>query len=141
AMLAVERENLALVRDGIGQAEPVTDSSEVRRWGITKGLFGDQLDAAALTLSSRDWVTAIEGLAGTAKTTTVGAIREFAENQGYTVRGFGTTSGSVKGLGEAGVDARTIASLLANLLPSRMPKELWIVDESSLLATRPTNQI
>ena len=141
AMLAVERENLALLSDGMGQAEPVADASEIRQWGTARKLFADQLNAAAVTLSSRDWVSAIEGLAGTTKTTTVGAIREFAEEQGYTVRGFGTTSGSVKGLGEAGVDARTIASLLANLLPSRMPKELWIVDESSLLATRPTNQI
>ena len=35
-------------------------------------------------------------VAGTAKTTTVGAIREFAESHGYTVHGFGITSGSFK---------------------------------------------
>ena len=80
-------------------------------------------------------------MAGTAKTTTVGAIREFAEQQGYTVRGFGMTSGSVKALQEAHIDARTVASLIANPLPSPAGPELWIVDESSLLATRPVNQI
>jgi ATP-dependent exoDNAse (exonuclease V) alpha subunit len=80
-------------------------------------------------------------LAGTAKTTTVGAIREFAQLQGYSVRGFGMTSGSVKALQEAQIEARTVASLVANPLPSPAGPELWIVDESSLLATRPVNQI
>src|SRR5260370_21138475 len=87
------------------------------------------------------WASAIEGLAGTAKTTTVGAIRDFAEGRGYNVRGFGMTSGSVKALREVGVNARTIASLLQSPLPRRTGPELWIVDESSLLATRPTNRI
>jgi len=104
-------------------------------------LFPDQIGAARLTLTSSNWVSAIEGLAGTAKTTTVGAIREFAEEQGYTVRGFGMTSGSVKALREAGINARTIASLLENPLSERAARELWIVDESSLLATRPANGI
>jgi ATP-dependent exoDNAse (exonuclease V) alpha subunit len=51
------------------------------------------------------------------------------------------TSGSVKALREVGVNARTIASLVQNRLPPRTGPELWIVDESSLLATRPTNRI
>jgi conjugative relaxase-like TrwC/TraI family protein len=140
-MLAVERENLALVRGGIRQAEPIADDAHVHQWGTARGLFADQLRAAELTLCSRDWVTAIEGLAGTTKTTTVGAIREFAADEGCTVRGFGMTSGSVKALDEAGVDARTIASLLDNPSGSRTSRELWLIDESSLLDTRKSNQI
>ena len=140
-MLALERENLALVRNGTGQAQAVAEPDEVQRWGEAKGLFSDQIEAARLTLTSSNWVSAIEGLAGTAKTTTVGAIREFAEQHGCTVRGFGMTSGSVKALHEAGINARTIASLLENPLTERAARELWIVDESSLLATRPANRI
>ena len=51
------------------------------------------------------------------------------------------TSGSVKALQEAHIAARTVASLVANPLPSSAGPELWIIDESSLLATRPVNQI
>jgi conjugative relaxase-like TrwC/TraI family protein len=138
-MLTVERENLA--RAGLKQAEPIASNAEVHQWGTAKGLLADQITAAALTLTSKDWVTALEGLAGTTKTTTVGAIRELAEAQGYTVRGFGMTSGSVKALREAAVDARTIASLLGNALSPRTSPELWIIDESSLLDSRRTNQI
>ncbi len=140
-MLALERDNLALVRAGSGQAQAVAGADEVQQWGEAKGLFPDQIDAARLTLMSTNWASALEGLAGTAKTTTVGAIRKFAEEQGYTVRGFGMTSGSVKALREAGINARTIASLVENPLPARVGPELWIVDESSLLATRPANRI
>jgi conjugative relaxase-like TrwC/TraI family protein len=140
-MLAVERENLELVRDGIGRVDPIAEPEDIRQWGTAKGLFADQLQAAELTLASSNWATAIEGLAGTTKTTTVGAIREFAEREGYTVRGFGMTSGSVKALSGAGVDARTIAGLLGNALPSPVGRELWIVDESSLLDSKKTNAI
>jgi ATP-dependent exoDNAse (exonuclease V) alpha subunit len=140
-MLALERENLDLVRAGMSASEPVAEPEEVREWGRARGLLPDQICAAELTLTSTDWITAIEGLAGATKTTTVGAIRELAEEHGFTVRGFGPTSGSVKALRGAGIEARTVASLLENPLPPRTPKELWLVDESSLLATRPANRI
>ena len=140
-MLALERENLKLVQAGKGLAIPIAEAADIQQWGEGKGLLPDQIHAAELTLTASDWVTAIEGLAGAAKTTTVGAIRELAEGQALTVRGFGPTSGSVKALREAGIEARTIASLLANPLPPPAQKEFWIVDESSLLATRSANQM
>ena len=48
-----------------------------------RGLLADQAEVAKLTLTATDWLTAIEGRAGSTKTTTVGAIREFAEEHGY----------------------------------------------------------
>ncbi|HEX4209817.1 MAG TPA: MobF family relaxase [Candidatus Binataceae bacterium] len=140
-MLALERQNLALVQAGIGQAQPLSEANLIQQWGQAKGLAAEQIRAAELTLTSTSWASAIEGLAGTAKTTTVGAIREFTEAQGYAVQGFGMTSGSVKALKEAGLEASTVASLLTNQLPSKRAPELWVVDESSLLATRPVNQL
>lgn len=65
------------------------------------------------TLSSRHWLSAIEGKAGATKTTTLGAMRNILAAQGQTVRGFGPTTGSVRALQEAGVEAKTVASLLA----------------------------
>jgi conjugative relaxase-like TrwC/TraI family protein len=155
-MVRLERENLAIVRQGIGQPAAVagitlrsavdgslssTGEDEVREWAATKKLLPDQADAAVLTLNTPAWATAIEGLAGSTKTTTVGAVREFAEEKGWTVRGFGTTSGSVKALMDARINAQTIAKTLANALPAKHSRELWIVDESSLLATRPVNEL
>jgi ATP-dependent exoDNAse (exonuclease V) alpha subunit len=40
-----------------------------------------------------------------------------------------------------GIEARTLASLLANPLPSSNGPELWFVDESSLVGTMKANQM
>jgi conjugative relaxase-like TrwC/TraI family protein len=137
-MVALERENIALMRDGLGRAAAIAPSDQVKSWAAKRGLLPDQAEAAQIAVSATDWVTAIEGRAGTAKTTTVGAIKEFASERGYLVRGFGPTTRAVKALSEAGLPARTVASLLENPIdPAR--KEIWIIDESSLLATRQVN--
>jgi hypothetical protein len=103
---------------------------------LRRGFGADQSLAAETTLSTRDWLSALEGHAGAAKTTIVGAIRELEHERGYLVRGFGPTSGSVKALTAAGVLARTVANLLENPKLEKRCGEVWIVDESSLLATR-----
>jgi predicted ATPase len=43
-------------------------------------------------LTTRDHVHGLQGLAGTGKTTTLEAIREGAERNGYAVEGFAPTS-------------------------------------------------
>jgi ATP-dependent exoDNAse (exonuclease V) alpha subunit len=125
-----------MMRTGRGAASAIGVSSEIRRWVSQRQLPSDQAAVAELTLASNDWITSIEGRAGAAKTTTVGAIREFAQDQGYTVYGFAPTTRAVKSLSEAGVSARTIASLLEGRSPNAPKKQIWVVDESSLLPTR-----
>src|SRR5260370_30624560 len=66
-MLALERDNLALVRAGIGQGQAIAEPAEVQEWGATRGLFADQIEAAKLTLNSPNSASAIEGLARTAQ--------------------------------------------------------------------------
>src|SRR5260370_26608222 len=129
------------MREGQGKVDPISSADEVKRWGERHGIAADQSLAAETTRSTRDWQSALEGPAGAAKTTTVGAIREMAHERGYFVRGFGPTSGSVKALTEAGVLARTVANLLQNPKLAKRGREAWIVDESSLLATRQGNRL
>src|SRR5208282_5842319 len=140
-MVALERENLELMRVGKGRAHAITTEQRARIWAAARSLSGEQAEAAALTLTTTDWLTSIEGRAGAAKTTTVGALNDFAESAGYAVRGFAPTTRAVKALSEAGIQSRTVASLLASPLPDRAPKELWIIDESSLLGTRQMNAL
>ncbi len=140
-MVAAERENLELMRVGKGRAQAITTEQRARSWAAARSLSAEQAVAAALTLTTTDWLTSIEGRAGAAKTTTVGALNEFAESAGYAVRGFAPTTRAVKALSEGGIESRTVASLLASPLPDRAPKELWIIDESSLLGTRQMNAL
>ncbi|WP_425151800.1 MobF family relaxase [Candidatus Binatus sp.] len=140
-MVALERDNLDLMGAGRKQNPPIAAAEEIRRWATDRGLLPDQIEVAQLLFTTPDWLTSIEGRAGSAKTTTVGAIREFAEEHGYAVRGFAPTTRAVKALSEAGVESRTVASLLENKIPEAGRHEVWIVDESSLLATRQVNRL
>ena len=155
-MVRLERENLTLVRDQMNRGRPIagfairsavdgqlssTGTREVREWAAAKKLLSDQTEAAVLTLTTPKWASAIEGLAGTTKTTLVGAVKNFAEDHGWTVHGFGTSSGARNALIDAGIDAQTVAKTLASSLPAKNGRELWIIDESSLLATVPVNRL
>ncbi len=140
-MVALERDNLNLMRAGRGQNPPIAAAAEIRQWASGRGLLADQIEVAQLILTTPDWLTSVEGRAGSAKTTTVGAIREFAEEHGYAVRGFAPTTRAVKALSEAGIESRTVASLIENKISETGRQELWIVDESSLLATRQVNRL
>jgi conjugative relaxase-like TrwC/TraI family protein len=155
-MVRLERENLQLIYERMLTSRPISGimvrsavdgnidvagTDRVRAWAVQRNLLPDQTEAAVFTLTAPRWASAIEGLAGTAKTTLVGAIREYVEAEGWTVRGFGATTGSAKALQNAGVNAQTIAKLLASALPEKTTRELWVVDESSLLATVPTNEL
>jgi conjugative relaxase-like TrwC/TraI family protein len=141
AMVAAEAENIELTRAGRGHSQAIATEHDARSWAAARSLTAEQAQAAALTLTATDWLTAIEGRAGAAKTTTVGALNDFAESAGYAVRGFAPTTRAVKALSEAGLQSRTVASLLASPLPDRAPKELWIIDESSLLGTHQMNAL
>ena len=139
-MIALERENIEMMRSSQGATIAIGRTEQIREWATRRHLLPDQAAVAQLTLASTDWLTAIEGRAGATKTTTVGAIREFAEQHGYEVYGFAPTTRAVKALSEAGITARTIASLLEKRSAAPL-KQVWIIDESSLLPTRQVNRL
>ena len=113
----LERDNLDLMGAGRGQNLPIAAAEEIRRGRRAEDCPPIKSRSRNLVLTAPDWLTSIEGRAGSAKTTTVGAIREFAEEHGYAVRGFAPTTRAVKALSEAGVESRTVASLIERKSP------------------------
>ncbi len=101
-MIHYERDTIQVMRAGQNQHAPIA-SLETRR--VTEQdrshLSGSQRAAVEQILSSRDQVTALEGVAGAGKTTSLVAIREAAERDGYKVEGFAPTSRAAQKLGEA----------------------------------------
>lgn len=140
-MIALEHNNLDLMLSGQGRAIPLGKPTEIQNWSAGRHLHSDQARAAEVTLTASDWLSALEGRAGSAKTTTVGAIADFAREQGYFVGGFAPTTRAVKALREAGINARTVATLLENSSAPSAERQLWLVDESSLLSTRQMNEL
>ncbi len=131
-----ERTLLAAVDRGRGQGAVIPSKAAAPRLGE------DQLRVARHVLESPDRFVAVEGKAGTGKSTTLGYLRERAEAAGFKVRGFAPTTTAADVLRERGIDSTTVAALLKES-PSFENKgpELWIVDEASLLPNRQAREL
>ncbi len=140
-MIEHERNTIQVMRAGQNQHSPIA-SFETRR-KIEQDhshLTESQRAAVEQILSSRDRVTALEGVAGAGKTTSLAAIREAAERDGYKVEGFAPTSRAAQKLGEAGIESSTLQRHLARSKePHDGQKRLYVLDESSLASTKQMN--
>jgi conjugative relaxase-like TrwC/TraI family protein len=137
-MLAHERGVIDAMRRGQDQHEAIA-SVQVRS-GIEDNhsrLSESQRKAVDQVLSSRDQITALDGVAGAGKTTSLAAIREAAEQEGYQVRGFAPTSRAAQKLGEAGIESSTLQRHLVRGEQSEEgQRHLYVLDESSLASTK-----
>jgi conjugative relaxase-like TrwC/TraI family protein len=141
-MIGYERDTIDVMRKGQNK-HPALTTVEIRR-DIDKThahLSESQREAVEQLLSSRDQVTALEGVAGAGKTTSLAAIREAAERDGYKVEGFAPTSRAAQKLGEAGIESSTLQRhLTRSEEPQDGQKRLYVLDESSLASTKQMNQ-
>jgi conjugative relaxase-like TrwC/TraI family protein len=145
-MLRIEaagRGNLSPIATPLAAAKAVaTASAEGERAGF--GWNADQRTATEQLLTSSNRITALQGYAGTAKTTTVLATfaRE-AEARGVPVVALAPTASAAMVLGEAlGARSDTVARhLLSPERASPGQPAAWIVDEASLLSARDTARL
>jgi conjugative relaxase-like TrwC/TraI family protein len=141
-MIHYEHDNIHAMRAGQNQYAPIA-SFETRR-EIEQDhshLSESQRAAVEQILSSQDQVTALEGVAGAGKTTSLTAIRETAEREGYRVQGFAPTSRAAQKLGEAGIESSTLQRhLTRSEAPLDGGKRLYVLDEASLASTKQMNE-
>jgi conjugative relaxase-like TrwC/TraI family protein len=143
-MIHFERNNIQLMRAGQNNDRHAALATEETRQQIGREhahLSNSQRAAVEEVLSSRDQVTALEGAAGTGKTTSLAAIREAAERDGYKVEGFAPTSRAAHKLEEAGIESSTLQKHLARGAEEQsQEKHLYVLDESSLASTKQMNK-
>ncbi len=141
-MIGYERDTIRIMREGQNKCAALA-SFETRR-EIEKDhphLNQSQRAAIEQILASRDQVTALEGVAGAGKTTSLAVVREAAEREGYKVEGFAPTSRAAQKLAEAGIESSTLQRHLAQSNDRRDgQKRLYVLDESSLASTRQMNE-
>lgn len=136
--ILAEKEIIQSVREGqhrspqlmsIQDAIPLTEGRQQ--------LNRTQRKAIEQILTSRDQIQGLQGSAGSGKTSTLSAIRQGAEQNGYVVEGFAPTSRAVHQLRDAGIAADTLQGFLARARTQNGPdqKHLYMVDESSLAST------
>src|SRR5258708_17811689 len=108
-MIEHERNNIQVMRAGQNQHSPI--ASFETRHKIEQDhshLSESQRAAVEQILSSRDQVTALEGVAGAGKTTSLAAIRAAAEHDGDKLEAFAPTSRAAQKLGEVGMETSTL---------------------------------
>jgi conjugative relaxase-like TrwC/TraI family protein len=138
-MIDYECDTIQVMLAGQNQHAPIA-SFEARREIDHSHLNESQRAAVEQILSSRDQVTALEGVAGAGKTTSLSVVREAAEREGYKVEGFAPTSRAAQKLGEAGIESSTLQRhLTRSEAPHDAQKRLYVLDESSLASTKQMN--
>jgi len=141
-MIEYERENVAQMQKGQGEHGPLVSP---QAWQQVQGNHGhlsaSQRAAVEQILSGRDKIMGLEGVAGAGKTTSLSAIREAAQYEGYQVIGLAPTSRAAHKLGESGIESGTLQRhLVRHEQPSETQKRLFVIDESSLTGTKQINE-
>lgn len=141
-MLGCERDNTSRMQTGQQRHDPlVSEEARQELSGKFRHLSNSQRRAVEEILSSRDQMVGLEGVAGAGKTTSLAAIREAAERQGYQVEGLAPTSRAAQQLEEAEIQSSTLQGYLARSHRDDGDRHLYIVDESSLAGTRQVNEL
>lgn len=144
---AKEKSMIAMMLNGKNERQAIGDQKGIEEYisafeGRKSLEFGspfvfsvDQRNAIINAAVSKDLVSGTQGFAGTGKTTLLECLIGYATEQGFTVKGFAPTGSATDTLSrEAGIPAKTIDSFLFTRMKGAVnQKELWLVDEASLV--------
>ncbi len=142
-MIGYERDTVAEMRRGQNLDNPLV-STETWHHIEEKHphLSTSQREAVEQIASSHDRIVGLEGVAGAGKTTSLAAVREAAEHEGYKVFGLAPTSRAAQKLAESGIESGTLQRHLARgEQPDGEQKRLYVLDESSLASTKQMNEL
>src|SRR6202522_1667543 len=140
--IAEELATIKHMQQGQHTADPIMRQDAAAAHATTREFLNPaQQKAVEEVLTSHDRIHGLQGLAGSGKTTTLKAIREGAEQNGYAVEGFAPTSRAAGQLRDAGIPADTLQGFLARGGVERNAgdpnaRHLYMLDESSLASTR-----
>jgi ATP-dependent exoDNAse (exonuclease V) alpha subunit len=138
------RREQALVRHivlGLDDAAPIASAERLLPVMERAGLTPAQEQALVQIATSRDRLTAVHGVAGAGKSTLVGVLKAAAE-PGTRFTALAPTSSAAASLGDgAGIDSRTVASLLARGGRGLTGSDVLVVDEAGQLGNRQAQRI
>src|SRR3546814_13437028 len=98
----------------LNDASPLASIETLREAGLANNLTPEQRTALLHLGRSEDRIGGVHGVAGSGKSTIIGALRE-ASGEDATFIALAPTSSAAADLGKkAGTESRTVASLLAN---------------------------
>src|SRR3546814_3633864 len=109
---------------------PLASIETLREAGLANNLTPEQRTALLHLGRSEDRIGGVHGVAGSGKSTIIGALRE-ASGEDATFIALAPTSSAAAELGKkAGIESRTVASLLANGGARLDESHVLVVDEA-----------
>src|SRR5260370_4450189 len=137
-MIQYERDNVAEMQRGQGQNGPLVNPQTWQHVQESHAhLSPSQRAAVEQIVSGRDKIMGLESVTGAGKTTSLTAIREAAECEGYQVIGLAPTPRAAHKLAESGIESHTLQRhLIRHEAPTDGQKRLFVIDESSLASTK-----
>lgn len=141
--LTLESESIACIEQGKNSIDSICTKQKAMEFIQSKenelqfSLSTSQKKAMISFLTTNDRYIAIQGYAGTGKTTMLRLTNELASQQGYTIRGITAGSSAAHELSvKGGLDATTFARELGRLLRQKqdLSKTIFVVDEASMLS-------
>jgi conjugative relaxase-like TrwC/TraI family protein len=120
----------------LNDAAPLASADDLRRVGAAHGLSQSQTMALLHLGSTSDRVVGVEGVAGSGKSTLVGALREAAGDKMVLIALAPTSSAAAELGGRAGIESRTVASLIASGGRRLDDRHVLVLDEAGQLGNR-----
>lgn len=120
----------------LNDARPLASVEALRDAGVARDLKPEQRTALLHLGTSDHRVVAVHGVAGSGKSTIIGALRE-AVGDGATLIALAPTSSAASELGQkANIESRTVASLLSTGGAKLDDSHVLVVDEAGQLGNR-----
>ena len=136
-----ERDLLAVESRGRGAVAPILSERQAAHALASSSLNAGQRAAAALVVSADSRVVAIQGAAGTGKTTMLKEARALAEAEGYRVVGLAPSAAAARELGGAGIESRTIAAFTHRDDPGLDGRSVLVVDEAGMVSAKDMREV
>ena len=139
-MVTIERSIVSSVVNGKNTMEPAKDSDvmrEVMSYEIKKGfqLTSGQKSAIDHVLKSEDSILAIQGDAGTGKTTMMEVVKNYCDRHNQEIIGLSFTGKATAEIEDAtGIKSQTISKLVNG--EDNLHGKIVVVDEASMLSLR-----
>jgi conjugative relaxase-like TrwC/TraI family protein len=120
----------------LGDAEPIAAAARLKEVSAATGLNAAQEAALMHIGTTPDRVVGVHGVAGAGKSTLIGALNQAAE-PGTTLIALAPTSSAAANLGAtAGIESRTVASLIASGGRQLDDRHVLVLDEAGQLGNR-----
>lgn len=137
-----EREMLEVAARGRGAVTPIMSTQQVEDlMNSVTILNAGQRAAAALIVTSNERIVAVQGAAGTGKTTMLQKAKELAESQGYCVQGLAPSASAARELEKAGIPSQTLAAFQSQAGNNLHGRVLLILDEAGMVAAKDMHQL